>query len=186
MSFDVLKVVHQITDAVFKVVFFCTLTRSSKRYKLLRRIMSFLFGSPFEISARVFLFVGTAEKHTTFVGAFLFHLTSHTRITMAAHREDWWLHVAPNPKGTRILLIRTHEIRPTITFFHHVFHYAHRRKLAMTVTYRMRLLRCSPSIDGFFEKIASVFRTKEIAARILTTKPKRTVFCRRTSCRFTV
>lgn len=69
-----------------------------------QRTMSFLFGSPFEKSTRVFLFVRATEKHTTLVDAFLFHLSGYTQKSVTTHWKYWRLYIAPHPKGTWILL----------------------------------------------------------------------------------
>ena len=142
--------------------------------------------NPFKISTRIFSLVGTTKENTALVDTLFLHLSGHTRITMTTHRGIHAFTSPPNPKGTRILLIRTHEIRSAITLFHHVLNHTHRRKLVMLITLRMWSLRRSPSIDGFLEKMTRVFWAKEITARILTTEPKRAVFRRRSSRRFTM
>ena len=148
-----------------------------------RRLSRFV-RNPLEKPTLIFPLIGTAEKPSTFVGAFLLHFSGHTRVVVTAHRGIQRLHVAPNPKGTRALLIRAHEIRSAITLLHHVFNHTHRRKLMMFITLRMRPLRRFPSIYGFLEKMTGVLWTEEITTRVLPTEPKRTVLRRRSSSRF--
>lgn len=103
---------HRLEGDGFSIHGYCNRGHVKMLKVAFQRTMSFLFGSPFEKSTRVFLFVRATEKHTTLVDAFLFHLSGYTQKSVTTHWKYW----------------------SSIILFHHIFNQTHRRKPTVPIT----------------------------------------------------
>ena len=105
--------------------------------------------SPFKIITPIFV-AATEELFTRIGTLFLDSLHGTRFIVIAFGFLDFFL-VCPHPQRARILPTCTRKIWSPIRLFQHVFNYTKLRGLPVTLTYRLRQTRCSPSCQSCLE-----------------------------------